>query len=489
MATIESLRLPYSDSPQRRRAPAVFHPYYPEQFLLAGLGADSTHLSALQVFNIESGLVISRQALTRTNVTILNKGPEGTPISTPDVQFMDISGNGQWLATIDSWIQPRQDVEAYTNPLLPDESHVQKQNETFLKFWKWNEKQGNWELATRIESPHLASSGSAAQILCLTARPDRSEFVTLGADLILKIWQPLARHITSSKSSSHRTNLMESTWKSLTSIDLSYAGRGALTASMAFSKDGSILAVGLHKTVHLIDYRALVVKSSRQLFGSESIQSIQFQDRFLIALSDQSLAAWNVVDGVIHTPTTSATSGSSWSKNIALAVDGSSDTFAVVTQTKGTNLPGQSSRKPMYRLAVYDTSSTVPISESVLEKAPIKLLADPNHGGYLIVDSAENLWRYNDPYRTGHAVTMMAETSKAHEPAASAGLDNIFGRTSPRLSQDTRQLLPVPQQPTTTTYTLKAETLSAIFNHAPPFALPPATALFKDVINALVSSS
>ncbi|EED12575.1 WD repeat protein [Talaromyces stipitatus ATCC 10500] len=490
VATIDGLHLPSTfdaivDTKDRgvarsERLPAILHPLQPERLLLASPGGDSVNLTFLQTFNIQTGLNISRQALARTNVTILNRGPEGTPIQPPNVEFMDLSVNGQWLATVDSWSPPRQDVEASVGPLLPEDPQLQRRTEIFLKFWHWSETQGIWELATRVESPHLAPSGEALQILSLKARSDRPEFVTLGTDLLVKVWQPTARYTISTKSQP-RSNSMEHTWKNLTSMDLSYVGCDASAGAMVFSEDGSILAVGIKNTVHLIDTRQWTVYCSRQVFPIDSVRSVEFQGRFLVVLSEQSLAVWNVVDDVVQTPAKSALTSSGSSKHIALAADSSSDTFAVVTRAKGANLPGQSSRKSTYNIAVYKTSTMTLLSESELEKPPIKFLADANNGGYIAIDAAANLWRFSHPSRNTQALTVSTEASVQHA-AAGAGLDSIFGRAGQKTLEQTRQQQPI-------TPTLKSENLGGIFDRAPPFALPPATALFKDVINALVSSS
>jgi NET1-associated nuclear protein 1 (U3 small nucleolar RNA-associated protein 17) len=203
----------------------------------------------------------------------------------------------------------------------------------------------------------------------------------------------------------------------------------------------------------------------------------------LVILSEQSLAVWNVVDDVVQTPAKSASSSSVSSKNIALAVDSSTDTFAVVTKTLGANLPGQPSRKTTHSIVVYSTLTMTLLSESGLEKAPIKFLADPSNGGYIAIDVAANLWRFSLPRQNIKALAVSTEASEQQSSAAGAGLDNIFGRAGQNRLEQTRS----SQQPTTST--LRLENLGGIFDRAPPFALPPATALFKDVINALVSSS
>lgn len=419
----------------------------------------------------------------------MNKGPEGTPILPPNVEFMEISDNGEWLATVDTWTPPEDDVEASSAPHLTDGEQSQNRSEVYLKFWRWSETQEIWELATRVESPHLASSGNAVKVLSLKARPDRSEFVTLGADNTIKVWQPTARYSKSVKSQ-RRSNFMEYTWKNQTSLVLTgYAGHDSPSGAMTFSEDGSILAMCMKNVVHLIDTRPWTVYCSRIVFTFDKIRNVEFQGRYLVALSEQSLAVWNVVEETLQTPVKSALASQGAYKYVALAVDASTDTFAIVTRVasmaKGANQPSQHGQKSAYSVAVYSTSTMALLSETMLEKLPVRLLTDPSMGGYIAIDVAANVWRLGRQNKAlqAQAVTPTAGRDQDSNQRAATGFHDIFGR----VGQKALEPRSVSNQPTNSTLTLQS--LGGIFDRAPPFALPPASALFKDVIKSLVSSS
>jgi NET1-associated nuclear protein 1 (U3 small nucleolar RNA-associated protein 17) len=488
VATIDGLQLPSlvgtSDKAAARnlegKYPAVIHPLQPERLLVAIPDGDSQSLSYVQTFNIQTGSHISRQALTRTNVTALNKGPEGTPILPPSVELMELSANGQWLATIDSWTPPQRDVEASSSALLSN--NVQR-SEIYLKFWRWNDTREIWELAARVESPHISSSGEPVKILSLKARPDRSEFVTFGVDDTLRVWQPVVRHGGSVRAQ-NRSDSVEHTWKSQHAVKLTGntahdAGQKVPSRVMSFSEDGSIVAVCVKNVIHLIDTRQWTVNCSRNAFTSEKVRAIGWLGRFLVILSEQSLAIWNVVEDVLKTPVEPdmASKGSSH-KYITLAVDSSTDTFAVVTRMGGlVNQPGHNS---LYGIAIYSPSAMTTSFETVLEKPPLNLLADSSTGGYVVIDHAANIWRLGGGNGKSQGLALPADGG---EQQATAGFGDIFGR----LGQKALESRSISTQQASSALALR--NLGGIFDRAPPFALPPATTLFKDVINSLVPSS
>ncbi|OKL58445.1 hypothetical protein UA08_06255 [Talaromyces atroroseus] len=490
VATIDGLQLPSlvdtNDKAATRnlegKYPAVIHPLQPERLLVAIPDGDSQSLSYLQTFNIQTGSHISRQALTRTNVTTLNKGPEGTPILPPSVELMELGMNGEWLATVDTWTPSQRDVEAVSSAL--HSSNVQR-SEIFLKFWRWSEAREIWELAARVESPHVAASGEPAKVLSLKARPDRSEFVTFGGDGTLRVWQPVLRHGGSSRAQ-NRSDFVEHTWKSQHSVKLT--GRNTANDAnyklpsrvMSFSEDGSIVAVCVKNVVHLIDSRQWTVNCSRNAFTSERIRTIGWLGRSLVILSELSLTIWDVVDNVLRTPVQPDMAGKGSShKYIALAVDSTKNTFAVVTRMAG--LVNPQGHNSVYGIAVYSPSTMATLFETVLEKPPLQLLADPSTGGYIVIDHAANIWRLGGGNSRSQALALPADENE--QRTAAAGLGDIFGR----LGQKVLEGRSFAAQQASSTLTLQS--LGGIFDRAPPFALPPATALFKDVISSLVSSS
>lgn len=334
-----------------------------------------------------------------------------------------------------------------------------------------------------MESPHLASSGESVKILALKARPDRSEFVTFGADDTLRVWQPVVRHGGSVRTQ-NRSDLMEHTWKSQHSVRLvGYSGSNASKQKspsrvVSFSDDGSIVAVCMKNAIHLIDTRQWTVHCSRNAFTLEKIRTIGFLGRYLVILSEQSLAIWNIVDDVLQTPVKPgiASQGTSH-KYIALATDPSANTFAVVTSTVSS--ANEQGRNTTYGIAVYSPSAMTASFETALEKPPLALLADSGAGGYIVIDQVANIWRLGGENTKSRGLALAASQEEEH---AAAGFGDIFGRLGQNALAEGKT-----SAQTTTDTTLSLQNLGGIFDRAPPFALPPATALFKDVINSLVS--
>jgi NET1-associated nuclear protein 1 (U3 small nucleolar RNA-associated protein 17) len=58
----------------------------------------------LQTYDLANQRPQARQALTRNNATEPNVAPDGGQIKEPNVTHMQISHDGDWLATIDEWV-------------------------------------------------------------------------------------------------------------------------------------------------------------------------------------------------------------------------------------------------------------------------------------------------------------------------------------------------------------------------------------------------
>lgn len=532
IATINGLQLPSSTPKQGRTAesgaiaglsvPAIFHPQKPEHLLVAipARGDDSEdNVSMLQTFNVQTGSHISRQSLTRTNITVLNKGPEGTVITTPNIQHLDISEDGKWLATVERWQPHRADVDALNRTSLHETSNSHGHAEIFLKFWTWNDSTMLWELATRIDTPHFRAAISAsgpAEVLCLASRPGRHEFATFGADGVLRIWQVVARYPSSAKKNKQvQRGRMEHTWKCQTVMDLAgNAGlesdtAGALSvASMCYSGDGSVLAICVRDAVHLIDAHRWALHATRSGISSGDAFSVKFLGRFVVVVSKQSITLWDVVDDVVQPISQSQSNPDSGDNdgdddsaapnddNILLAVNPTTDTFAVATQRAAKSNKSNKSKSKAHRKAktwavsVYSrlqSSTSGPVFKATLGAAPRALLADPSRGDYVVLDAEANVKRLMSAAAVGahsedgvQSVTISADVAEQLQ----AGLQRMFGSI-------------VAGKSTTTTVNDEdaahggsgKSRIDAIFDRVPAYALPPVDALFGDVVKSLVMAS
>ena len=181
----------------RTRMPYTIHPVHHSRLLAAVVSSTepTANQSAtyLQTIDIPSALGITTQALTRTTATLKNIAPSATGISTPDVTHISISSDGTWLATVDEWVPPVNDLD----PLAFDyEEALQSQaskKEVYLKFWSQSPESDDWALSTRIDNANTPNFGTPPSILALASDPSFNEFVTLGFDGYVSFWAPSNR--------------------------------------------------------------------------------------------------------------------------------------------------------------------------------------------------------------------------------------------------------------------------------------------------------
>ncbi|EOD48008.1 putative wd domain protein [Neofusicoccum parvum UCRNP2] len=104
-------------------------------------------------WSLDGNYIISG-AITRNNATIFNQGPGATKLREPDLRHLQLSHDGKWLATVEEWIPPVEDVEhlAAEKTMIEEERRVRR--EVYLKFWLWNEEKAQWMLESRIDAPH-----------------------------------------------------------------------------------------------------------------------------------------------------------------------------------------------------------------------------------------------------------------------------------------------------------------------------------------------
>jgi NET1-associated nuclear protein 1 (U3 small nucleolar RNA-associated protein 17) len=407
------------------RAAAVMHPLKHRQILLtvpsatSQKNADASSRPFLQTFDLHNGRHISRQAMTRNNVTDFNESPEGNPIVPPDVKSIAISHDGKWLATVDEWTPPLSDLKHVTiesdtqgKDLAQangsnDERDLRK--EVYLKFWQWDDAEGIWMLNTRADKPHSRAVGAhlgaaAGSVLRLAADPSAHGFVTVGEDNNVKTWRPKIqlRHGLPLQDeqgndqmewSCRRTiqlpSLIDPQTRSDTPTDTSLAASQEIklkNACLAFSPDGSLIACApvYHESdasplVHFIspDSGSIVETKSRLTLPGSELVDLAFIDRYFVALSKSTLRVWNLVDDAYHW-TISFSASSQGLDDPILAVDHASNSFCVVTTEL---LPGKGAEET--RVArVFTPKVADRLYEAQISLAPVAVLTSQGARGF-----------------------------------------------------------------------------------------------------------
>jgi NET1-associated nuclear protein 1 (U3 small nucleolar RNA-associated protein 17) len=398
---------PDSEKSFLRASAATLNPKCPDQLLLAvpastnesSQGQSAAPRPFLQTYDISNDRHISRQALTRNMVTDFNKGPEGNKIKVPDVTFLQISHDGQWLATAEHWSPPYVDVEHLSADKATNDEQRLFRREVYLKIWRWHSERSLWALETRIDSPHSSSDDAQpGRVLNLVADPVEVGFASVGEDSCVRIWKPKTRLrnglvVRGTKAE----GLVDWTCRHAISLDHSVdltetpeQSRllpAPTNAALAYSEDASTLAVSQAfshatetPTVHFINTLDGNVSQARAGFFTGSVRALAFLDRHLIVLADLTLAVWDIVDETQR-----------YSINLdRMAKNGTSlltanpidNTFAVSVKSKG----------GVSRVQVFSPDSSAPQFNQSLTFGASAVLAAKGRRGYKVLTTAAEVF-------------------------------------------------------------------------------------------------
>lgn len=305
---------------------AALHPKNPKQLLLAvpptqpKSAEEVAPRPFLQTFDLRTARHVTRQALTRNNATDFNDGPEGHAILPPDVAHLAISQDGDWLATVDEWMPPVQDVAHLASSREGNEEARLSRREVYLKIWRWDASQEIWTLSTRADSPHHRAGSrvlGAGRVLALLADPASSCFATVGEDSCVKFWKPKTRMRAGvAMKDAQDTELIEWTCKRSVQLSsnknradspletsLSSVPDATSAVAAAYSNDGSLLAVSSSTpttldesvpAVTFIDTASGTIKTinSGLSDGESAITAIAFLERYFITVTRKAAFIW-----------------------------------------------------------------------------------------------------------------------------------------------------------------------------------------------------
>ena len=459
----------------------------------------------LQTFDIHSSQQVSRQALTRANVTDVNIGPESNVIEEPNVTNIQISFDGQWLATVDEWIPPARDMAGLA---FDKEKVVEEQNsrlEVYLKFWSWNDETKMWELVSRVDNPH-ASPGKAysyGRVEDLASDPSSISFSTIGDDGVIRIWKPSIR-IRHGLEIRGKDNKALMSWKCRHTTALQAPESATTTqpgAKIAYSSDGSILAAA-HlfspaSAIHIIDTSDGTIRWIKTNMYTGPLLGLAITHRHLITLS----LSLQVYDLVNEEPTFGFALHNyrfSLTKQIAtthLAADHKHNTFAIALPELG-HL-SKSTTKVKAQVVVFDPANPVPLFSTSLPNTVTSLLPAKGQRGYYAIDSEAEI-RTLTPSQVLPMELIKASNAGQTSPL---GLQDIYGNgtmieskantsdedepTTPKLSSaDAVLSLPEPD-----VVVVSQDRLAEVFDTGSSGTLPPVTELFERVAGLFATRS
>ncbi|KAL8778294.1 MAG: hypothetical protein Q9213_007481 [Squamulea squamosa] len=469
----------------------------------------SQHASFLQTIDIASTQQMSRQALTRTKATDLNVGPESNSIQEPDTVLMQLSHNGQWLATVDEWVPPKRDLAAQT---YDDEQAVEEQDgrrEIYLKFWSWDREIKTWSLVSRVDDPHASQTnvvGGRNRVLDLDTDPSSSGFATIGQDGVVRTWKASVRQRHGSTVKNQQGHGLVN-WHCRTALPLhpsALPSKPYTGARLAYSLDGSCLAAALTSTspwtVHFIDPAAGTATTSPYGPYTGSLFGIGIVDRFLVILSDQ-LDVWNLVTHELAF--TYTLSPQRFPSRILkpqtkqLTVDTARGTFAIALPYVNPD-PEEVRTNDHSHVIVFEPTDPMPLATMITQE-PLAILT-PMHGqpGYLIIDTAAEL-RTLTPGRPRRSARMALPTPPATPPQ---GLEDIYGRSKKphNAATETVQELAASFPADLSTLSVEPgaeegdavvvtqEKLAEVLDCGPAYAMPPVLEMFERVARLYAGS-
>ncbi|KAI9714600.1 MAG: hypothetical protein M1812_006405 [Candelaria pacifica] len=534
--TMESKRSNTLD-PGLLKTPAVINPLYPNRLITAspasqpGAAPSASYASApyLQTFDFIAGRHVSRQALTRTNATTINVGPEANKIGEPDIKLMQVSHDGQWLVTVDEWLPPRRDGDFLACYKSEAAEKQIARREMFLKFWSWHADRQEWELNTRIDEPHPARDGFAgtSNILGLAVSPNSTTLATLGEDGDVRIWSLKTRLrdgvvVRGTNAQDLKTWSCQSSISLASHYDFDSSTSDSQRGFLAYSADGSVLVAALqsppnhgHGNVHFIDPIAGVIKQSEPGLYSGELLALDIVGRYLILVST-TIAVWDIVLGEflyglsLQPNDLTAEQAATMTH---LAVDQLSETFAislpVVELSMSHKFSFQKVRRYSSAIAIFSPSDPIPCYSSSIEQVVTSLLPTAGMKGYLALNSAceisvltptfspYRLTRdattklFNQPMDTPSELNLIKEDDEDHKDIVMTDGVKTFDQIDEGVKHsDSTQNTPFPPEPVEygpsghedeDVPVVRQEQLADIFDIGPAFAMPPMGDLYEQV--------
>jgi NET1-associated nuclear protein 1 (U3 small nucleolar RNA-associated protein 17) len=482
---------------QPRRRP--LKPYAPQSFL--------------QTFDLAAQQNVSRQALTRNNTTEPNIGPGKRSLLEPNTHFIQISPDGEWLASIDQWMPPAADmghIEEGVSEFNEEERSYRR--EVYLKFWHRDENK-SWALQTRIDAPHLHENvGASAQIHDLVSNPRYNCFVSVGDDQVVRFWKPKTRRRNGVivRGADKDQGLVNWSLAQATAIkgrlddvdtanspNYSRLGRRFI---LAFSKDGSVLAVAVSGTsgsdtgvVHILDAESGAIRRSITEFDLSVLSGLSIVGRYLIIITD-CIAIWDLVVGepvrcssleMAFVPRNSR----HWLTK--LASNDEDGTFALAcAEFKGTvnatSKHATTFKKTSTRVLVFDPRTANLLWTSTVPDVILSLVAAKDSKGYIALDASAFVRRL---IPKADQVDSVEPTSEFEAPVVvDRGIEDAAGEVQddevgePRLHDmftATEDMLPHAENDKPV---VRPEQLQRIFDVAPSHALPPVKDLLSSVV-------
>jgi NET1-associated nuclear protein 1 (U3 small nucleolar RNA-associated protein 17) len=244
--------------------------------------------------------------------------------------------------------------------------------EVYLKIWRCDKNNAQWKLEARIDAPHFFETVCGnGRVFDLVADPTALGFATVGEDHVVRTWRPKTRTrdgviVRGAQQEGLVTWSLDSSVQISDKLDITEGSQQSLpprTSRLAFSADGSVLAVSISwdsdseddaGVTHLVDTHTSTIRRSLTEIDVTALSGLGFVGQCLIVVAD-AITVWDMVSDQLA--------------------------YSVAIQTPGI---GRLERVPLVRLATNEADSTFAVSlpqftksespSSNIKKASSKLL-------------------------------------------------------------------------------------------------------------------
>ena len=429
-----------------RSFPATMHPKHQNHLISAGTiqassrdsrSIDST-ATILQAYDISSNVQMHRQALARNIVTTINVSAKGGKIAEPDIKFLCITHDGNWLVTLDQWSPPDVDLDPLYPASVRNGRLKHRKTETYLRFWLWNQNAQAWEMVTRVNDPH-----EDAEVLDMVVSPTLLEVATASSDGSLHFWSPRSR-VRNGLPVADASGTQLYTWTASRIIDVQGKLQSSSmnsTATLAYSDDGSVLAASWsepRRITHLVDLIAGKSMLSLPNLVAAGEARLALAGKYLLCLSSSQFCAYDTVKLInVFTVKLSREFASKREGAGYLATNTHDGTFALLLNVMPRKASAPSNSAQLTIFNVNDLSAGA-IYETKLPHRATNLLARTQGPGYVVIDSEAQVTAISPPTMGTQSSATIDGTR--HEPEkVKKGLDAIFGPLQLSRSQVTKE--------------------------------------------------
>jgi NET1-associated nuclear protein 1 (U3 small nucleolar RNA-associated protein 17) len=251
-------------------------------------------------------------------------------IKDPVITGLCFSIDGKWMVTVDE-----REAPAIDNLLSRHDKEIN------LKFWQYKDLNNQWQLVTRIASPHGVNNSVVDIVAADRTYSNGHAFLTACHQGGIRLWRlKVEREAELAKA----PRLVWGVRKVLPPTGLTTS-----SVSIAWSPDSSLILLGIESTVHVIDAAKFEYKSVLPNIAESRIRQLAIVGSHLVILSKTRLVSWDLINGcqswsaIAHSPTNGRRLFASDGQNqtIALGVNYFSKDYRVVSKVLifGTQTP------------------------------------------------------------------------------------------------------------------------------------------------------